>query len=216
MSPRVLASLIAVTVAGAIIASCGDQPSPTVASPVALPSVAALSATQLVDMLADPAGTFRTLADTPAPIIYPPNSPPSPWPPAPPAKALPGIPVPAEPTVSGNMHITIDPEVVLHSGVPVPTAGCATNHPYTWYYTQKFSNDRGVPFTVVERTQFFDGYYAGKNTESFGMAPNGTVFLQTRWCSGYSKPHYAQTRYKIRDDSGEWDFNGPWVQLMSP
>jgi len=73
MSPRVLASLLAVTVAGVIIASCGDQPSPTVASPVGAPAVAT-SASVFIDMLADPAGPLGTLADG-APVVYPPNTP---------------------------------------------------------------------------------------------------------------------------------------------
>ena len=51
-SPRVLASLLALSVAGVVIASCGEQPSPTVASPVAAPTgvTRAVQTPTLVDM----------------------------------------------------------------------------------------------------------------------------------------------------------------------
>jgi len=43
------------------------------------------------------------------------------------------------------------------------------------------------------------------------------VTLHTRWCSGYSKPHYAQTRFKGRDETGEpITISAPWVRLLTP
>jgi hypothetical protein len=103
MSPRVLASLLAVTVAGVMIASCGDQPSPTAASPVAVPAATVAGVAQtptLIDMLADPAASpLGAFAEGP-PVVYPPNSQPDTWPPGPPPRAQPGVPVPTEPTTS--------------------------------------------------------------------------------------------------------------------
>lgn len=215
MSPRVLASLLAVTVAAVVIASCGDQPSPTVASPVAVPAVASTT-TMFVDMLADPAGPLGALAEG-TPVVYPPNSPPDPWPPGPPPKAQPGVPVPTDPDVSPKMHIMIEPEPVTHSGVPVPVASCATNHPYTWYYEQILINDRGLAVTFTQRENFFDGRYTSTNPEVIQIRGNGTVRIQTRWCSGYPKPHYAQTRFKGRDETGEpIEISAPWVRLLTP
>src|ERR1051325_135742 len=110
-SPRVLASLLALSVAGVVIASCGEQPSPTVASPVSPPTsvIRAGQTPTLVDMLADPTEpTFSTLAVDP----YAPGTAYEPWPPGPPPKAQPGVPVPTDPTSSPKMHIVIDPEPV--------------------------------------------------------------------------------------------------------
>lgn len=215
MSPRVLASLLAVAVAGVVIASCGDQPSPTAASPVAATPVA-ISASTFIDMLADPAGPLGALADG-APVVYPPNSQPDPWPPGPPPRAQPGVPVPTDPTSSPKMHITIEPEPVTHSGVPVPTVSCQTNHPYTWYYEQVLVNDRGLALTLNQRENFFDGRYTSTNPEVIQIRGNGTVRIQVKWCSGYAKPHYAQTRFKGRDETGEpIEFSAPWVRLLTP
>ena len=217
-SPRVLASLLAVAAAGLLIASCGDQlPSPTGASSVTTPGALQSTPMAFVDMLADPAGPLGTLADPPVPIIYPPGSQPDPWPPGPPPRALPGVPVPEEPTVSTKMHILVEPEPVPHSGVPVPVASCATNHPYTWYYQQKLINDTGLAITFTERENFFDGRFAGGNNEVIQIRANGTVTLTTRWCSGYAKPHHAQTRFKGRmEDGNRIEMNAPWARLLTP
>jgi hypothetical protein len=218
-SPRVIASLLAVAIAGIVISSCGDQPSPTVATPVTAPVLrtAAVPATEFVEMLADPAAPLGTLADPPPPVVYPPNSPPDPWPPGPPPKAQPGVPVPTEPTATARLHITIMPEPVTHSGVPVPTSSCATNHPYTWYYDQTLNNDTGLKLTFTQRDNFFDGRFSGTNGETIEIPGNRSVTIHTRWCSGYAKPHYAQTRFKGRDETGEAvEVSAPWVRLLTP
>lgn len=215
-SPRVLASFLATAAAAALIASCGDQSLPTVATPI--PTSLAVSPTgpaQLVDMLVDPAEPVSgTRAD--APVVYAPGTPPDPWPPGLPPRAEPGVPVPTEPTASQRLHIMIEPEPVLHSGVPVPVAGC-DNHPYTWYYSQILVNDSGLAITMTERENFFDGRYTSTNSQAITLRGNGTVTVQTRWCSGYAKPHYAQTRFKGRDENGEpVVISAPWVRLLAP
>jgi hypothetical protein len=214
-SPRLLASLLALSIAAVLIASCGEQPSPTVASPVGSPTVGRSASMEFFDMLVDPTEpTLATLAD--GPVSYPPGTAPSPWPPGPPPKAQPGVPVPTDPTVSARMHIVINPEPVPHSGEPVPTAGCA-NHPYTWYYDQVLINDSGLALTFTQRDNFFDGRYSSTNPEVIQIRGNGTVTLHTRWCSGYPKPHYTQTLFKGRDETGEpIEMSGPWVRLLTP
>ena len=215
-SPRVLASLLAFAVAALLIASCGEPTLPTTASNVTAPAAFQSSSTEFVDMLADPAGPFGALADAP-PVVYPPNTPPSPWPPGPPPKAQPGVPVPTDPTVSAKMHILINPEPVTHSGVPVPVASCATNHPYTWYYDQVLVNDTGLAITFTQRENFLDARYSSTNPEVIQIRANGTVTIHVRWCSGYAKPHYAQTRFKGRDETGEpFEISAPWVRLLTP
>ena len=124
--------------------------------------------------------------------------------------------MPTEPTTSPRMHIVVGPEPVLHSGVPVAAASC-DNHPYTWYYSQVLVNDSGLSVTFTERENFFDGRYTSTNPQTISIRGNGTVTLQTRWCSGYAKPHYAQTRFKGRDENGEpVVISAPWVRLLAP
>src|SRR5581483_944734 len=106
-SPRLVASLVAVSAAGLLVVSCGDQFSPTVPSSPTGHATVAASATELNDMLADPAVPNFSVRDTTPPVVYPPNAPPSPWPPGPPPMAAPGVAVPDAPTTSPLMHVQI-------------------------------------------------------------------------------------------------------------
>jgi len=216
-SSRVIALFLATTVSPVLFASCTEQPLPTVPSTgqlqLAPPPSSALP--QFVDMNADPTEPeFGTRATTP--IVYPPGTPPDPWPPGPPPKAKPGVPVPTDPTVIAQMHVTIDPEPVMHSGVPVPVAAC-DNHPYTWYYSQVLVNDSALTITISSRENFFDGRYSSTNSQAISIPPKGTVMVDTRWCSGYAMPHYAQTRFKGRDQQGAtFVISAPWARLLAP
>ena len=219
-SPRLVGTLLAAS-AAIVIVSCGDQFSPSNPSPLAQPAShsAASGATEFFDMLADPTvPTFSVRDDAaPPPIVYPPNTPPDPWPPGPPPKAQPGVPVPTDPSASPMMHIQINPEPVFHSGVPVPVASCATGHPYTWYYDQVLINDSGLAITFTQRENFFDGRFTSMNPEVIPIRGNGAVTIHTRWCSGYAKPNYTQTRYTGRDENGNpVVISGPWVRLLAP
>jgi hypothetical protein len=215
-SPRLVASLFAAS-AALVIVSCGDQFSPTVPSQSAQPSIRP-GVMEFFDQLVDPTVSNLSARDATAPpIVYPPNTPPDPWPPGPPPKAALGVPVPDAPSTNPLMHVLIEPEPVFHSGVPVPSAGCATNHPYTWYYDQVLVNDSGLALTFTQRENFFDGYYSGKNPSVIQIPPNGAVRLHTAWCSGYARPDFAQTRFTGRDETGNpIVFSGPWVRLLAP
>jgi len=170
---------------------------------------------RFVDMLADPLAPVSGARAT-TPIAYAPGAPPDPWPPGPPPKAQPGVPVPTEPTASPQMHIVIDPDPVMHSGVAVPIAGCE-NNPYTWYYSQMLVNDSGLSITFTSRENFFDGRYSSTNPQVVTIPAKGTVTLDTRWCSAYAKPHYAQTRFKGRDQKGQAVvISAPWAALLAP
>jgi len=229
-SPRVIASFLVMAAAAAVIASCGgEQPLPTAATPFVLPQAVpqngqtghtgppgfVTGVPRFVDMLADPSEPVSGVRAT-APIIYAPGAPPDPWPPGPPPKAQPGVPVPTDPTASPQMHIDIDPQPVMHSGVAVPLAGCA-NNPYTWYYSQNLVNDSAISITFTSRENFFDGRYSSTNPQVITIPPMGIVTLDTRWCSAYARPHYAQTRFKGRDQAGQpVVFSAPWAQLLAP
>jgi len=216
-SPRVLASLLALSVAGVVIASCGDQPSPTVASPVAAPTgvFGAAQTPSLLDMLADPTvPTFTTKAVE----TYAPGTAFEPWPPGPPPKAQPGVPVPTDPTFSPRMHIVIDPEPVTHSGVPVPTVSCATNHPYTWYYDQVFEETSGAAVTLSSRVDFFDGFSVNIiNGINIQVPAKGKATIKARWCSGNAIQHTAQSTFSGVDEKGNAiTVNTPAIRLMAP
>jgi hypothetical protein len=220
-SPRLIASLFALSAGAVLIASCGEQGSPTNPSSMASTSVqAGATATEYTDMLADPAGPrLRALDDgtTPAePIVYPPNSAPDPWPPGPPPIALPGIPMPTPPSTHIRLHITVNPEPVPYSGVPIPIFSCRDNQ-HTWYYDQVLVTDTGLAVTFTKRENFFDGRYTSTNTDTVTIGGNTGITLHTKWCSAYPKPHYAQTRFTGRDETGEpVVISGPLVRLLTP
>jgi hypothetical protein len=70
---------------------------------------------------------------------------------------------------------------------------------------------------LTERENFFDGRFTSKNPETIRMEGNNGAVLHTRWCSAYPKPHYAQTRFKGKDDNGEpIVLVGAWVRLLTP
>ena len=103
-----------------------------------------------------------------------------------------------------------------YSGVPVPTFSCRDNR-HTWYYDQIIATDTGIGVTFSERENFFDGRFVSKNGETVRIEGNAGVILHTRWCSAFPIPHYAQTRFKGKDDNGEpITFSGPWVRLLTP
>jgi hypothetical protein len=114
------------------------------------------------------------------------------------------------------MHVNINPEPAQHSGVPVPVAGC-DNHPYTWYYEQVIVNDSGLAMTITDRENFFDNRYTSTTREAIQIRGNGTITIRTRWCSGYPKPHFAQTRLNGRREDGQpFIFSERHVRLLSP
>jgi len=114
------------------------------------------------------------------------------------------------------MHITINPEPVTYSGVPVPLFSCR-NNPHTWYYDQVLINDSGLAITFTERENYFDGRFVSSNKEAIRVASNSGVTLHTRWCSAYPKPHYAQTRFNGRGEDGEpITISASWVRLLTP
>ena len=95
-------------------------------------------------------------------------------------------------------------------------AGCR-NLPHTWYYDQSLHNETDVTVELVERENFFDRRFTSRNTEKINIGKYDTVILHTRWCSGHPTFHYAQTRFKGRDNNGEnIVLNGPWVRLFAP
>ena len=110
----------------------------------------------------------------------------------------------------------VDPEPVAHSGTPVGIFSCR-DLKYTWYYDQILHAETGIAVNLTERENFFDGRFVSKSPGTIQLAGNGTVILHTRWCSAFPKPHYAQSRFKGKDELGEpVEISGPWVRLLTP
>jgi hypothetical protein len=164
----------------------------------------------------DPAPAPPAAGPAPAPD---PNAPWNPGPPPTPAPPAPGqlpTPMPGTPNSHPRLIVKIEPEPVPYSGKPVPTFSCRDLQ-HTWYYEQILHGQTGIAVTITERENFFDGRFVSKVSETIHIPGNGTHRLQTRWCSGYPKFHYAQTRFTGKDENGEpVVINGPWVRLMAP
>jgi hypothetical protein len=223
-----LASVIALSLAALGIASCATEPgAPT--SPTQVSTIG--SANVVGEYWITLADEHEPLPPAPAPEPTEPAPAPAPpppageggntgsWPPGPPPTAAPGVPVPTPPSTHMRMSVRIDPEPVHHSGQPITdSAYCRSNLPrYTWYYDQRISTDTGVPVTITERENFFDGRFVSRNTQTIVIPGNNGVILHTRWCSGVNAFHYAQTRFKAHAEGGEqFTLSGPWVRLYKP
>jgi hypothetical protein len=223
-SPRVIGVFIALSLGAFLIASCSEQPTPVSPSAVSVSPDLAAPVTEYWVTLFDEAEPAIDEEPAPAPPPPPPPPPPgsawTPWPPGPSPIAQPDVPVPTPPSTHWRMNIKVDPEPVAHSGVRVPLFACR-DHPYTWYYDQILDSETGTPVNLTERWNFLDGRFVNKSTETITLGGNGTpnkaVTIHTRWCSSFAKPHYAQTRYKGRDGTGDGvEISGPWVRLLTP
>ena len=239
MSPRFIAPLVVLSLAVLAVASCSQEGSPTTpsalmasttpqsATATALAQQSAVTeywVTLFDESPAPPASVFDVIPvpapePEPVPLPAPPivsGSAPFPWPPGPPPLAAPGIPMPTPPSTHFRLRMKVDPEPVAHSGTPVPLYSCRDLR-YTWYYDQFIYAETGVPVTFTARENFFDARFSSKNTTIIELAGNGGVVLHTRWCSAFPKPHYTQTRFTGRDQTGEpITISGPWVRLLAP
>jgi hypothetical protein len=137
-----------------------------------------------------------------------------PWDPGPPPKAQPGVPVPTPPGGTTLFGVRAEPEPVPYSGRAITDVTSCRILPHTWFYKQTVFNNTGKKITVTERENFFDGRFVSKGG-GFTLEANQSITLDTRWCSGYPTFHYAQTRFKARDEEGNpLTLSGPWVRLQ--
>jgi hypothetical protein len=113
--------------------------------------------------------------------------------------------------------VQVNPEPVPHSGVPITDTRSCRDLKHTWYYEQTVQALTPVGITIQIRENFFDGRFVNRNTEKIWIPGGGSVVLKTRWCSGYGRFHYVQTRFKMtHDEGGEFTVSGQWVRLMAP
>ena len=87
---------------------------------------------------------------------------------------------------------------VVDAGVCCPTGGGCTA-------VESFGSAARITGKSNRLEQLSVNHYlAGKSSD-------------TRWCSGYAKPHYTQSRFKGKDEYGDpVEISGPWVRLLTP
>ena len=120
---------------------------------------------------------------------------------------LPTSPTSAAGSVQGGaaatVQISVNPNPVPFSGAPITdTAECA-NYANTWFYDTVLLENGGGNVTFTSRVDLFDGKTANNITGlKIVLGPHDTVVLHTRWCSGASTSHSAQSIFGGVDGNG--------------
>jgi hypothetical protein len=145
------------------------------------------------------------------------SSPTSPSPNTPPTATQPGpAPTPA-PTPAGAVTVSINPNPVPHSGATIADApGCAGVR-YTWFYDQVLRETGGSTVTFTNRIDLFDDRETNNRAINVVVPANGSVTIQSRWCSSTRAAHSSQTRWTGTDASGRSvSVLSPLVTLSTP
>ena len=129
-------------------------------------------------------------------------------------------PTPTLPPSTGSVKIDILPSnPVPFSGQPVTDAGPGCNNvKNTWFYQQVLTESGGSEVKFTNRIDTFDGFTVNELSGLNIVVPaNGTLTLQTRWCSGTPQEHTARSSFTGTDASGKLvTVTGPNVRLMKP
>jgi hypothetical protein len=104
---------------------------------------------------------------------------------------------------AATVQIAVNPNPVPFSGAPITdTVECA-HYVNTWFYDTVLQESAGGNVTFTSRVDLFDGKTANNITGlKIVLGPHDTVVLHTRWCSGASTPHSAQSIFGGVDGSG--------------
>jgi hypothetical protein len=122
------------------------------------------------------------------------------------------------PPNKGSVRLSIDPNPVPHSGVPVTDEpGCAELK-NTWFYDQIFEETGGTGVTFTARIDSFDGFVVNNLTGlNIVIPPLGTLTLHARWCSGNPIAHTALSTFSGVDDRGDAvTVTTPTIRLQKP
>jgi hypothetical protein len=103
----------------------------------------------------------------------------------------------------GTVKISVNPDPVPFSGQPILDTGECAGFSNTWFYDTVLQETAGVNVTFTSRIDLFDGKVAN-NLSGFALVlgPHETVVLHTRWCSGTSAAHAAQSIFGGVDGNG--------------
>lgn len=127
-------------------------------------------------------------------------------------------PTASTPTAVGNVDITVNPNPVAQSGVPITDAAGCKDVKYTWYYDQVMRETGGSTVTFTNRIDLFDDRETNNISNLNIVVPaGGSNAVRSRWCSSKKDAHSAQTRWTGTDASGRAiSVLGPRVILSAP
>jgi hypothetical protein len=119
--------------------------------------------------------------------------------------ALPSSPsgAPSPTGAAASVRVTVNPNPVPFSGAPITDAAECANYANTWFYDTVLEEFAGGSATFTTRVDTFDGKVANNLTGlRIVLGPHDTVVLHTRWCSGASTTHTAQSNFGGVDGNG--------------
>jgi len=104
---------------------------------------------------------------------------------------------------TATVQVAVNPNPVPFSGSPITDAPECANYAFTWFYDTVLTETGGGNVTFTTRVDLFDGKVAN-NIQGLKivLGPHDTVVLHTRWCSGASTTHAAQSNFGGVDGSG--------------
>jgi hypothetical protein len=104
---------------------------------------------------------------------------------------------------TATVQVAVNPNPVPFSGAPIADAAECANYANTWFYDTVLQETGGANVTFTSRVDLFDGKTANNITGlNIVLGPHDTVILHTRWCSGASIGHSAQSIFGGVDGSG--------------
>ena len=104
---------------------------------------------------------------------------------------------------TATVQIAVNPNPVPFSGAPITDAQECAHYVNTWFYNTVLQESAGGNVTFTSRVDLFDGKTANNITGlKIVLGPHDTVVLPTRWCSGASTAHSAQSIFGGVDGSG--------------
>ena len=104
---------------------------------------------------------------------------------------------------TATVQVSVNPNPVPFSGAPITDAPECANYAFTWFYDTVLTETGGGNVTFSTRDDLFDGKVAN-NIQGLKivLGPHDTVVLHTRWCSGASTAHSAQSNFGGVDGGG--------------
>ena len=104
---------------------------------------------------------------------------------------------------TATVQVSVNPDPVPFSGAPITDAPECANYVNTWFYDTVLQETAGGNVTFTTRLDLFDGKVANNLTGlKIVLGPHDTVVLHTRWCSGASTAHSAQSIFGGVDAAG--------------
>jgi hypothetical protein len=144
----------------------------------------------------------------------------SPTAPSPTTSTPPPAPTPTPPPAPsrGSIEVSIVPSPVPFSGQPISNVSSCANSKNTWFYDQVIRETGGSTVTFTQRVDRFDGQTVNNLSGLSLVVPaNGSITINSRWCSTTAAEHTAESSFSGTDASGNAiTAGGGIVRLMRP